>query len=531
MVSSPIISVRVWRGKPRRRKFPLIQVLYPLLKGVLLAIPFLFPKGGWLIWGAMVPYLCQLFQLGGIGRICWISYLTGVGFWGAFFYWIAVFGVIPWVALVLYASLFWILFALLAYPFLKRPPLVQLFALPSLWVGLEWLRAQGTLGFTFGQIGSALYLYPFFLQPASYGGVWLLSALVFGANLSFALLLRDFREARFSSSALSFLGILLILLGACSLRMRGYSFLQEERPPLPRNFLRVGLLQGGINREINGYFREPERVFRLYEALTREAGKKGAQLILWPESSVPYEVRNFPEARERVARLARETRSALLVGSFYIDAQGRTFNTVLLFSPSGKILGEYRKHRPVPFGEFVPWRNWLPDISSLGAPLMDLSPGPGPEILGQGQIRIGPLICFESTFPDLALQTARRNPSLLVVATNDAWFGDSSARWQHLAFAPLRAVENGLPLVQCATDGVTAGYDAYGRQIDSLPVKKTAVLIIDLPLQNLPTLYRRWGDWMVLLAIGSYGLALLFLRISPPPLLGKARVRGQRRLR
>ncbi len=512
MVSSPIISVKVWRGKLRKRRFLLIQVLNPLLSGILLATPFLFPKGGWLIWGAMVPYLCQLFQLGGIGKICWISYLTGIGFWGAFFYWITLFGFIPWIALVLYASLFWVLFALLAYPFLKRPSLAQLVALPSLWVGLEWLRAQGTLGFTFGQIGSALYLYPFFLQPASYGGVWLLSALVFGANLSFALLLRDLQEARFSASALSFLGILLVLLGVCSLRMREFPFLQKEGLVSPKQFLRVGLLQGGINREINGYFREPEQVFRLYETLTQEASQKGARLILWPESSVPYEVRNFPEVQRRLARLARKVQSALLVGSFYIDAQGRTFNTVLLFSPSGEILGEYRKHRPVPFGEFVPWRDWLPDISSLGAPVVDLSPGPGPEVLGQGQMRLGPLICFESTFSDLALQTARRNPSLFVVATNDAWFGDSSARWQHLAFAPLRAVENGLPLVQCATDGVTAGYDAYGRQIASLPVKKTAVLIIDLPLQNLPTLYRRWGDWLVPFAIGSYGFALFFLR-------------------
>ncbi len=184
------------------------------------------------------------------------------------------------------------------------------------------------------------------------------------------------------------------------------------------------------------------------------------------------------------------------------DEGTRFFNTVQAYDQTGRSLTGYAKHRLVPFGEYVPFRGWLP-IERLTEGLGDFTAGPGPRTLAfPGVPLLAVAICYEIIFPGHVIDDLFR-PDWIFNATNDAWFGTSIGPEQHLASTRMRAVEEGLPVVRAANTGISAIIDANGDLVARLDTGETGVIDAALPFAHPPTLYARFGDWMLLVLVVS----------------------------
>jgi apolipoprotein N-acyltransferase len=173
------------------------------------------------------------------------------------------------------------------------------------------------------------------------------------------------------------------------------------------------------------------------------------------------------------------------------------WNSLAVIDGSGTILATYDKFHLVPFGEYVPFRGILP-IESVAGGTVDYSAGPGPRTLRlPGLPPVGPLICYEVIFPHAVVDEADR-PAWLLNLTNDAWYGFTSGPFQHFAITRVRAVEEGLPMVRVANNGISGIIDAHGRVLNWLPLDAVGFLDGALPVALPPTPYARWGDWLFL---------------------------------
>ena len=290
--------------------------------------------------------------------------------------------------------------------------------------------------------------------------------------------------------------------------------------------IRVALVQGNVAQGQKWDPAFEDRIYRRYLALSRDAVARGATLVMWPESATPFIFEEHPAA-EAMRLLARETGARLFVGSDQVErgAKPRYYNSAFLIQPTGSVGGIYRKMHLVPFGEYVP----LESILSFAGPLVEQVGGFAPgQTLTVFRVREGAFttgICYEAVFPELSREAVQRGSQLLTSITNDAWFGRSSAPWQHLAMARMRSVETGRYLARAANTGVSAIVDPYGRVVQPTPLFEETVSVGEVRFLDGTTLYVRIGDvvpWAgLVVAIGLWGLSARGRRrpasASPPP--------------
>jgi apolipoprotein N-acyltransferase len=231
-------------------------------------------------------------------------------------------------------------------------------------------------------------------------------------------------------------------------------------------------------------------IFRRYLTLTREGVARaggGPVVAIWPETASPFPLADDPDARAAVAEAAAP--ALTLAGSVRWDARGRPRNSLMAIQSPGPPGAIYDKAHLVPFGEYDP--GWIP-LPIQVVPGAGFGAGPGPQtVLMPGIPAFGPMICYEAAFPGQVVAADR--PEWLVNITNDAWFGNSAGPRQHLAAARLRAVEEGLPLARAANTGISAVFDAFGRELRRLDMNQTGTIVISLPPAAAPTLFARFG--------------------------------------
>lgn len=313
-----------------------------------------------------------------------------------------------------------------------------------------------------------------FIQPAAWVGV-------FGLTFATALLAGLFTLGRHGWTA----AVVILLLWS------GAGFARLRQPlPAPRA-LRVVLVQGDVPETMKWDQAIALRVFRRYLRLTKQgvaaAGAHPA-VVVWPETASPYLLASDEGARRAIAAAAGPG-VPVLAGSVRFDANGKPRNSLIVVDGPGRPLAIYDKWHLVPFGEYEPW--WAPFPIQV-VPGGGFSAGPGPRtITVAGLPPFGPLICYEAIFSGQIVGHPR--PAWLVNITNDAWFGNSAGPRQHLAAARMRAVEEGLPLLRAANTGISAGFDAYGREIGRLGWGRRGFLLLRLPGALPPTFYARWG--------------------------------------
>ena len=512
---------------------PFHHWLLAALSGALFALSF--PRFGHpaLGWVALVPLLIALGRpAGSERRPVLLGLITGiVGFSGTLYWLTDVMtmygdlssGVAAAVALLLivYLSLYPALVAHILGRGVRAFGPRALWAAPLIWSAGEWARGHVMTGFPWVPLGNSQIDVVPIAQAASLVGVYGLSALVVLASVAMAWLVvaPAGRQRVVPVAAVAALTAAIALWG--SLRAGGGALLTQGTT------LRVALVQGNVAQGQKWNPALADLIYRRYLALSRAAVAQGATVVMWPESATPFMFEERPEA-EAMRLLARETGARLFVGSDQVERRAkppRYYNSAFLIQPTGSVGGIYRKIHLVPFGEYVP----LESILSFAGPLVEQVGGFAPgETLTVFHLREGTFttgICYEAVFPELSRAAVQRGSQLLTSITNDAWFGRSSAPWQHLAMARMRSVETGRYLARAANTGVSAIVDPYGRVVQQTPLFTETVAVGEVRFLDGTTVYVRIGDvvpWAgLVVAIGLWGLSARGRRrsasASPPP--------------
>jgi len=390
-----------------------------------------------------------------------------------------------------------------------RSPVVRVLAFGAVWVSFELLRGRLLYGCPWDFLGHALYRRPALMQAASLGGAYVLSwlCLLTGASAAAAILATTRRGRALAAAAVVALPVAMMLYG-------------DERAavgpaPSPTGALAVGLVQANVGRhELWDPARRSDHLDRLIE-LSRSRELQGVDLVIWAENAVPFLLDADVDAQRRIRDLARELDAYVLTGAPRSESAGggrvRFFNSVYLFAPEDAAPKTYDKVKLLPYVEGSPsWAvDWLPRTNGV-----EYVAGDEQKIFDVRGRKIAPLVCFESTYPEVARELAAAGAELFVNVSNDSWFDRGAAPAQHFAMTALRAVENDVPLVRVANTGVSAVVDRDGRIVLWLPEKQPAVALhrIERRAAVLPP-YARTGDafaWAcVAVAVAALGSAIV----------------------
>lgn len=441
---------------------------------------------------ALVPLLVAVAAEPRPRRRFLLGWIAGGIFWGGACYWIYyvmhVHGHVPAAGAAALLIGFFVVKGLHlgAFAWLARRPLGSLWAIPA--VAALWVAIEGThqyAGFTWLMLGNAATSMSVMARLAPWTGVAGMSFVLAGMNVAVALaLLRRPRTQLAWALAIPLL----------------YLVPSLPRPTFGAHVAR--LVQPNVSEEeifASGWNeRRAEGILRQFAGLSSAASPEWQRpdLIVWPENPAPFYFYNDPVYREFVEMIARREKTYLLSGTVaFRDPSGRQpLNSAVLVGPQGNEIARYDKIYLVPFGEFVPWP-FGHLVEKVTKEAGDFVAGNKVIVARSGEHRIGAFICYESVFGRGVAKFVSEGAELLVNISNDAWFGRSAARDQHLLIARMRAIENGRWLLRATNTGVTAVIDPAGRLRGRLPIDRAGVLEARFDYERRQTLYTRWGDW------------------------------------
>lgn len=378
-----------------------------------------------------------------------------------------------------YLGLYWGVLALLVRRF-------GLWSAPLAVTLLEFLKTRGQIAFPWDLLGYTLTPWPVFIQAAAVGGVYLLSLLVVLVNLLiYGLLFRSRRWAYLAGLAAvlaAVLGFGVVRMGPC------------------RHWFDVAILQPNVSPLDKGDLNARQQIQADLFRLTRQAAETKPELIIFPETATLVDITHSTEMGPLLQRLVDSLGVEVFTGTPVYDDSNRSWhNGAVLIEPGRPITQRYYKLRLVPFSEKIPYSDELPVLRRLigTVDMGDWDRGWEYTVFNS---RVGPfsgMICYEAIFPDLAQQFVRRGARLLVVVTNDGWFGRLPGAYQHAELAVMRTVENGVPMVRSANNGISFIVDPYGRIRKQTRLFEQTVVAGSVPEPLGPTVYRLLGDRVV----------------------------------
>jgi apolipoprotein N-acyltransferase len=460
------------------------------------------------------------------------AYILGLGFFTVLLYWVVVAMVeyghmhilLACFALFLMVSVlaFFTMGIAVAYDFIRpQRGWESIWAYAALVVIFEYVRGAAGLHFPWGLWGYSLARWPLLLSWARWGGVYLISFWI--ALLSSSTLLaysqRCYRSRLF---CLGFWFIFSIgggLIGHIELFQKKWSLPEAS---VPSSTVRVGIIQANIGQDLintryDSALQIVERHIRMSRNFILENQNHPPDFLVWPESSYAYSV-----SSESQSIALPGLGVPLIVGaSVYSEVPTlKIYNSALwIAAQHGHILDRYDKRQLVPFGEFVPFGEILPIQKMVPNAPVDLTPGTDPRPIGPW--KMGMMICFDGVFPETSRQSVLAGAAFLVNMTNDAWYGVSSAPYQHRDFYILRAIETGRYVVRAANTGISTVIDSVGRVGQSSTLNTSAGLIADIKLRHSKTFYVLCGDWIVwvsCLILVVIGLKSFKRRGNPMPI-------------
>ncbi len=533
--------------------------LLAIFSGLLLALAF--PKTNFAGFAWVAPAVLMFAAHGKSGADAFrAGYVGGLSFWLVSLHWLLLIpyawhGIpflpaLGWFALAAYVALFtgvwtWLVsgFKLQVSSWAARG--AWTLAAAAAWVALEMLRARLLGGFPWSFVGVSQYQLMPLIQIASVTGVYGISFLVVWFSLALfcaAKMILQNPTKRHVWQAEIILPLVVVIF--C---FTGGMFQLNRRAPADK-VLRVAMVQPSIPQTVIWDAEESEKSFQKFLAANDAALTNEIDLVIWPESAVP--VMNAENCRA-ISAFALKHRAWIILNGEDVTVtatEKKFFNAAFLVNPQGELTATYHKQKLVIFGEYVPLARWLPFLKWFTPIEGGWTPGEKPatfevEFLTPPRLKnnsieklagtatgapakAAPLICFEDTFATVARAAAQDDIDFLVNLTNDGWFGNSSEQWQHMANSVFRCVENGLPLLRCANNGVTCVIDAHGRvgkifRDGSNSEYGAGILQTEIPLlasaeKSAPTFYNRHGDWF---GWGCVGIAAwLFLKtLRTPP--------------
>lgn len=493
-----------------------IPTLLALFSGLLLALSF--PKADlpFLAWIALIPLLIALegqsprnaFRLG---------FLSGLASYAGLIYWVTIvmtdYGHLPlfvsiplWLLLSCWLALFtgaasWA--AVLG----ERWGVKAALLFPMAWVGADYLRGLLLTGFPWTMPGHSQFRLLPLIQIADLTGVYGITALIVLANVVLYRILRALSGAQVPYPAKSAAILVLALAGTF-----WYGFHRLNGPSSAVPALKVALIQGNIDQGVKWSPAFQDTTLDIYSNLSRQAMEQSkADLVVWPESAAPFFFQDDGPPSHRIRDLARELQTSLLFGSPALelrDGKPAYLNSAFLLDREGNLLGRSDKAHLVPFGEYVPLSRLLPFVKKLVHGIGDFVPGTEIKPLKAAGTTLGVLVCYEAIFADLGRRHVNSGSRILVNITNDAWFGRSSAPYQHLAMAAFRAVETRTPLIRAANTGITSLVDRNGHIRGMTTLFKEAIMVGEVQPGSADSPYLRIGD---LFARGCLLLTVLIL--------------------
>ncbi len=483
---------------------------------------YMLPDLGWMAFFAWVPLFLAIRSARPRAAFA-KSFFAGLFHYGIAMYWLYTamnsFGglsptlsVLALLLLVAVLSAYFGIIFWLSQWICRKNSLAALWVRPFVWVGIEYLRGHVPAGgFPWSQIGYSQGGFLHFIQSADLFGVYGVTWLLVFCNEALAEIVVRWRRGE-RPRALKTAGIAAVLVLA-NLAYGRYRI--ANGLAVPTRTLKVGVVQGNIPQEEKWQRSAAARILETFQSGTTLLEQKGATLILWPEASMPYDLAY--DAPEVSYDLGAE-RADILFGTISRSSQGSErkrdrpyHNTALLVDAGGRLLGYYHKRHLVPFGEYVPWKDFLFFARKMTAQVGEMMPGSDYYPLKYQDSLLGVLICYEDIFPEISRLMVEKGANVLINITNDAWYGRSSAAYQHQVFSQFRAVETRRALIRATNTGLSSQIDRLGRVQWQGGLFTREDILSSLPFYDDLSPYVRSGD---LLPLGS--LALLFgLSIFP----------------
>lgn len=404
------------------------------------------------------------------------------------------------ILLCLYLSLYPALFGF-ALKKLAPPPVLMPLAGAALWIGLEWARTHLFTGFPWGVLGYSQHANHLFIQLADITGVAGISFILVMCSTLAAMIWQWItvgrKHRRPVTPVVICLGYTLVILaGTFGYGQHRIGVVEQAMAKAPEP--RIAIIQGNIRQDMKWNMAFRQATIEKYGALSLAAAGSRPDLIIWPETALPFYYGHDMALSIQVDRYIRQAGTHFLIGTPAVDTAHdlvRYFNRVLMLNHLALPKGVYDKTHLVPFGEYVPFQDLLFFIEKLTAEAGNFSKGDPAFIpLAFKDHHTGVLICFEILFPDISRQFVKNRADLLTTVTNDAWFGHTSAAAQHFSIAVFRAVENRRSLARAANTGISGFIDPTGRVLHATALFTDAVIARSLPAITQIGFYTRHGD-------------------------------------
>lgn len=514
------MHVLVWGGLFGGITLVLYWAAFPGLNVPEAAYVFAVPLLIWTLvarpsrWGFFIitESVCTL---GWLGLLVWLCHVTVLG----------------WLALSMVLAQFMVGWFYIARFSLSRvlmksagTRLMCLLALAGAWCVLEWVRGWILSGFPWLPLAASQWERPVMLQVIAWTGAYGLSFVLIFFNGALALYgARWWTLHKMGQSmprSLELYAAIILIFGCAVLFLTGI----PAQRNLENRLFRVGVVQPYVPATMKWVPGEAQMNWETLERLSILIARMDVDVVLWPESATPLPVKGPNPMQGWVEALSRSIEEPILMGNMAREGY-LWYNGIFFVDPVFGLDDRYYvKRKLVPFGEYVPFRSWLPGVEKIVPIGDDFVPGDDVVLLtvpsSSGDIKLGGLVCYEDVFSGLARASVREGAECLVVVTNDAWYGEAAAAYQHAAHSVLRAVETRRPVVRCGNAGWSGWIDACGyvrqvlnNEMGSVYFRGAEVLDVLVPNAHSlsESLYVRWGDYFVFL---SMCLCLFFWPIS-----------------
>jgi len=465
----------------------MISLILSFISGLLTGLSFNLPNISFLVWFSIAPFIYAISR-GRLKTSIFSGIIFAFSFYGFTLFWVANVTKLGLILLLSYLSVYSVIFSLFGRNLCKKP--LRLVALPCLWVILEFLKESIWCGFGWANLGYSQYDNFYLIQIADFAGTKLISflivmvnVLIFETFLSLKQRDRDpgMRKNIFKKTIFIFF-VFVICFSYSAYRLDNLKESDSHK---------ISVVQPNISQELKW---EPFSRFKIVDALSSltEETEKGS-LVIFPEASWPLIVDedNFYELEQFIWGLDRD----VLIGAV-TEREGQFYNEALQFDRKAKFRDTYRKIKLVPFGEYVPLREFLTFINVFNS-IGDMSRGDDFVSFSHREKKFSALICFEDIFPKHVMRFARGN-DFLVNITNDAWFKGEPQASQHLSIMTLRAVENRISIIRSANTGIS-GWVSFKGEIERFRKNKKEVFFagtknFEISLNDQRSFYNKYGE-------------------------------------
>ena len=506
-----------------------IRVLILAISGLLTGFTIAFPQIGFLQWLTIVPAGIVLIKRASTKEIKLRSiYFDGLVFFYAYYlvcyhFFISMYPldfidgvdnvtaaavvVIAWFGLSLLQSLFgafvfWFCALLFRGKICQRVALLKPITVAALWAIFEWSQNFGWWGVPWGRLPLGQTYYIVGIQNASWFGSYFLTFVIVLVNLCIAFAILEANKERIVKATA------ILAVSVLTFQYASSVFIWFSTDITEGETTKVACVQGNISASNKWTAETFSKNREVYCEQTRKAAAEGAKIIAWPETAIPFDITLdiYSGYDSMCKNLAKETGAYILVGAYSTEGE-KCYNSLLCYTPEGERFDTvYHKRRLVPFGEFVPMRavfeTLIPPLTEILITFDDCSQGEDSNIMNLGDTQIGGLICFDSIYDGLTLDTVRDGADFICLSTNDSWFSGSAALRMHNSHAQIRAIESGRYITRSASTGISTVISPRGEVLRELEADTEGYITYDVHKRDNKTVWSVVGNVFVYLCIG-----------------------------